>query len=96
MNLETLVEQQRELNYKLADLLLGFQLVISKVAGKENEEKTIQPEEPKYLPNGIVDELQHLQSENNQTLIKLHKQLGILYNSTYIESTPQIDTDPLH
>ena len=40
MNLETLVEQQRELNYKLADLLHGFQSVVSKVAGKENEEKT--------------------------------------------------------
>lgn len=90
MNLETLVEQQRELNYKLADLLHGFQTVVSKVAGKENEEKTLQPEEPKYLPNGIVDELQHLQSENNETLIKLHQQLGKLCNSTYMEGMPQV------
>lgn len=90
MNLETLVEQQRELNYKLTDLLHGFQTVVSKVAGKENEEKVLQPEEPKYLPNGIVDELQHLQSENNQTLIKLHQQLGKLCNSTYMEVMPQV------
>ncbi len=34
MNLETLVEQQRDLNYKLTDLLHGFQSVISKVAGE--------------------------------------------------------------
>lgn len=89
MNLETLVEQQRELNYKLTDLLHGFQSVVSKVAGKENEEKTLQPEEPKYLPNGIVDELQHLQFVNNETLIKLHQQLGKLCNSTYMEVMPQ-------
>ena len=49
------------------------------------KKKTLQPEEPKYLPNGIVDELQHLQFVNNETLIKLQQQLGKLCNSTYME-----------
>ena len=67
MNLETTVQRQIELNYRLNDFTIQLRTIVSKIAGEENN-KVLEEEKPTYIPNGIIDELLYLQEENKETL----------------------------
>ena len=45
MNLETTVQRQEDLNYRLNDFTMQLRVVVDKIAGKENtEEDILKPE----------------------------------------------------
>lgn len=86
MNLETLVQRQVELNYRLNDFTMQLRAVVDKIAGKENIKEEIA--KPEYQPNGLLDELQHLQEGNKEILQEAERLLRRLSEATWMASTP--------
>lgn len=81
MNLETTVQRQVELNYRLNDFTMQLRVVVDKIAGKENTKEEIA--KPEYQPNGLLDELQYLQEGNKETLQEAERLLRILSEATW-------------
>lgn len=87
MNLETIVQRQVDLNYRLNDFTTQLKIVVDKIAGKENE--TIENElKPTKAVNGLLDELQYLQENNWVILQEVETVLKRLSESTWMPSTP--------
>ena len=82
MNLETTVQRQEDLNYRLNDFTIQLRTVVSKIAGEENN-KVLEEEKPTYIPNGIIDELQFLQENNKETLEEAERLLKRLSEATW-------------
>ena len=82
MNLETTVQRQEDLNYRLNDFTIQLRTVVSKIAGEGNN-KVLEVEKPTYIPNGIIDELQYLQEENKETLQEAERLLKRLSEATW-------------
>jgi phage tail sheath gpL-like len=82
MNLETTVQRQVDLNYRLNDFTIQLRVVVDKIAGKELEtgENVLKPE---FISNGIIDELQYLQEENKETLQEAERLLRRLVEATW-------------
>jgi len=85
MNLETTVNRQADLNYGLKNLTNQLEVIVNKIAGEKNEEVGI--DKPKFQPNGIIDELQYLQENNNETLQEAERLLRRLSEATWMPST---------
>lgn len=86
MNLETTVQRQVELNYTLKSLTQQLEVITNKIAGEKNEEMGI--DKPKFQPNGIIDELQYLQENSNETLQEVERLLRRLSEATWQPSMP--------
>ena len=82
MNLETTVQRQEDLNYRLNDFTIQLRTVVSKIAGEENN-KVLEEEKPTYIPNGILDSLYFLQEENKETLQEVERLLRRLSEATW-------------
>ena len=86
MNLETIVQRQVDLNYRLNDFTTQLKIVVDKIAGKENE--TIEKElEPIKEVNGLLDELQYLQENNWEILQEAETVFKRLSESTWMLAT---------
>lgn len=87
MNLETTVQRQVGLNYRLNDFTMQLRVVVEKIVGEEAN-KVLGEEKPTKAVNGLLDELQYLQENNKEILQEAEILLKRLSEVTWMPSTP--------